>query len=174
MNPQPAPPRRRPAIRLLFDENLPWRVAAALFQLGFRSTFVGSQEHENVPGRGSSDEVVLDFAKKTNQVVVTSNHDMVLMSAERQQSVIWIDPRGRQLRFEDHVLLVFRQISDWDQWFRDADGPVCLRAMRTKTETLSLDEASKKAHQRMRRISAAQRRKEPATPLGPLLNEDEC
>lgn len=168
MTTRSAGPRRRPSIRLLFDENLPWRVAAALRQLGFHSAFVGDEERGGTPGRSSSDEEVLDFAQRTNQVVVTSNHDMILLSAERGQSVIWIDPRGRQLRLEDHVLLVFKNISDWDARFRDAEGPMCLRAMRTKTDTLTLDEAGRLARQRMRRISAALKRKKSQTPLGPL------
>jgi hypothetical protein len=40
---------------------------------------------------------VLEYAKRTNQVVGTSNHDMI-SSVPRRKSVIWIDPRGRQWR----------------------------------------------------------------------------
>lgn len=156
----------------MFDENLPWRVAAALFQLEFRSTYVGNQDHAGVPSRGSSDEEVLDFAQKTNQVVVTSNHDMILLCAESQQTVIWVDPRGRQFSREDLVLLVFKSISDWEERLNQAASAVCLRAMRTKTETLSLNEAGRLAQQRMRRISAAKRRKKPQHSLGPLLGEE--
>ena len=99
MSSQLAAPRQRPSIRLIFDENLPWRVAAALEVLEFNSTYVGNQHHSNVPSRGSTDEEVLSYAQKANQVVVTSNHDMVLLCAERQQSVIWVDPRGRQFSY---------------------------------------------------------------------------
>ena len=173
MSPQSAAPRQRPAIRLIFDENLPWRVAAALETLQFRTTYVGNQHHSDVPSRGSSDEEVLSYAQKANQVVVTSNHDMILLCAERQQSVIWIDPRGRQFRREDLVLLVFKNISDWSDRLKQADRPVCLRAIRTKTVTLNLKEAHRLAHQRMRRISAARRRKKSQNPLGPLLSPEE-
>ncbi|MCY3888906.1 MAG: hypothetical protein OXG50_03295 [bacterium] len=59
MSPQSATPRQRPSIRLIFDENLPWRVAAALEMLQFKTTYVGNQHHPDVPNRGSSDEEVL-------------------------------------------------------------------------------------------------------------------
>ena len=173
MRSQSAAPRQRPSIRLIFDENLPWRVAAALEVLQFNSTYVGNRLHANVPNRGSSDEEVLSYAQKANQVVVTSNHDMVLLCAERQQSVIWIDPRGRQFRREDLVLLVFKNISDWNDRLEQAGHPVFLRAMRSKTVTLNMDEAHRLAHQRMRRISAAHKRKKSQTPLGPLLSSEE-
>lgn len=173
MSSQLAAPRQRPSIRLIFDENLPWRVAAALEVLDFKSTYVGNQQHSDVPSRGSTDEEVLSFAQKANQVVVTSNHDMVVLCAERQQSVIWIDPRGRQFRREDLVLLVFKNISDWNDRLEQAGHPVCLRAMRSKTVTLNIDEAHRLAYQRMRRISAAQKRKKSQTPLGPLLSPEE-
>lgn len=144
-------------------------MAAALSQLEFRSTYIGNQDHAGVPSRGSSDEEVLDFAQRTNQVVVTSNHDMILLCAESQQTVIWVDPRGRQFSREDLVLLVFKNISDWEERLNQAASAVCLRAMRTKTETLSLNEAGRLVQQRMRRISAAKRRKKPHQSLGPLL-----
>ena len=69
---------------------------------------------------------------------MTSNLDMILLCAEREQQVIWIDPRGRQLRRQDLVLLVFGNIDDWSKRLGSATEPVCLRAMRTKTETLDL------------------------------------
>ena len=173
MSSQSAAPRQRPSIRLIFDENLPWRVAAALEVLQFNSTYVGNQHHSDVPSRGSTDEEVLSYAQKANQVVVTSNHDMVLLCAERQQSVIWVDPRGRQFRREDLVLLVFKNISNWNDRLKQAGHPVCLRAMRSQTVTHNMDEAHKLAHQRMRRISAAQKRKKSQTSLGPLLSPEE-
>lgn len=173
MSPQSATPRQRLSIRLIFDENLPWRVAAALEMLQFKTTYVGNQHHPDVPSRGSSDEAVLSYAQKANQVVVTSNHDMILLCAEHRQSVVWIDPRGRQFRREDLVLLAFKNISDWNDRLKLANSPVCLRAMRTKTVTLNLEEAHRLAHQRMRRISAARRRKKSQNPLGPLLSPEE-
>ena len=144
--------------------------AAALSQLEFKSTYVGNPDHAGVTDRGSSDKEVLDFAQQTNQVVVTSNHDMILLCAESQQPVIWIDPRGRQFSREALVLLVFKNISDWEERLNQATGPVCLKALRTKTTTLSLNEAGRLARQRMRRISAARRRRGSQQPLGPLMS----
>lgn len=119
----------RGGIRLLFDENLPWRVASALRELRLNVSYVGDASASPAsPSRGSSDEVVLDHAARANQTTVTSNLDMVLLCVECRQPVIWIDPRGRQLRREDLVLLVFKNIRDWDDRLGTATEPVCLRA----------------------------------------------
>ena len=42
------------------------------------------------PARGAGDADVLDHARKTNQVVVTSNHDMILLCAEENESESWL------------------------------------------------------------------------------------
>lgn len=97
---------------------------------------------------------------------------MILLCAESQQTVIWIDPRGRQFSREALVLLVFKNISDWEERLNQATGPVCLKALRTKTATLSLNEAGRLARQRMRRISAARRRRGSQKPLGSLVSEE--
>ncbi|WP_420639155.1 DUF5615 family PIN-like protein [Candidatus Poriferisocius sp.] len=174
MSPQPTKPRLRPKIRLLFDENLPWRVAAALETLNFHSTYVGDKNHPDVPTRGSSDEEVLRYTEGVNRTIVTSNYDMILLCTERKQSVIWIDARGRDFRFEELVLLVFKNISDWNDRLKQASLPICLQAMRTKTVTLTMEEAAQRAHSRMLRSSAKKRRNKSHTPLGPLLSpEDE-
>lgn len=159
MNPESATGRYRSQTRLLFDENLPWRVAAALSILEFNSTYVGDEE-KGVPSRGSSDEDVLDFAQKTNQVIVTINYDMVLLCAERQRPVIWIDPKGRGYSREDLVLLVFKNVNDWEHRLNRSDSAVCIRALRTKTETLDLSEAARQTRKRMRRIAASRHRKQ--------------
>ena len=135
------------SLRLLFDENLPWRVASALWELGFHVSYVGDAGDASArpasPHRGSSDEVVLSHATRVNQTIVTSNLDMSLLCVEHGQQVIWIDPRGRPLRREDMVLLVFKNSNDWAQRLNaDADA-VCLRALRTKTHTLELGEAGR-------------------------------
>ena len=68
----------RAGIRLLFDENLPWRVAAALQVLEFAVSFVGDDSASPAsPRRGSEDEVVLSHASGANQIIVTSNLDMI-------------------------------------------------------------------------------------------------
>lgn len=96
------------SLRLLFDENLPWRVASALWELGFHVSYVGDAGDASArpasPLRGSSDEVVLSHATRVNQTVATSNLDMILLCVEHCQQVIWIDPRGRQFTREDMVL----------------------------------------------------------------------
>ena len=165
---------RRSRLRLLFDELLPWRVAASLRVLEFPVSHVGMEEEDApTPPRGSSDEEILDHARRTNQIVVTSDLGMVILCAEAEQSVIWVDPRGRQLRRADMVLLVFKHIHDWEQRFEHADGPICLRAMRTTTNTLDLDTAARLARNRMKRISPARRPRERSTPPGPLFSQDE-
>ena len=160
----------RAGIRLLFDENLPWRVASALRELQFPVSFVGDDlASPPSPVRGSSDEAVLSHASGANQIIVTANLDMILLCVEREQQVMWIDPRGRQLRRQDLVLLVFRHIDDWAERLSTATEPVCLRAMRTKTETLDLVQAGRRARNRMSRISQKRARTSQALPVGDLL-----
>ena len=160
--------RERPRVRLLFDENLPWRVAGALRQLGYRASYVG-HESDGAPMRGSSDRVILDHARASNQVVVTSNHDMILLCLEEGRSVIWLDPRGRHITWEEMVVLVFRAAREWDRMLARATEPVCIRTLHTKNETLPAERAIHLAQQRMRRIAARERRKPKPRPLGPLL-----
>ena len=167
--------RTRARIRLLFDENLPSRVASALWELGFHVTYVGDEgdgsNRPAGPARGSSDEVVLSHATRVNQAIVTSNLDMILLCVERGQQVIWIDLRGGQLRLEQIVLLVFKNIDDWAERLDTASEPVCLRAMQTKTETLQLDEAGRRARNRMSRISQKRTRTRQLRPAGDLVSD---
>ena len=165
---------RRARLRLLFDENLPSSVAEALRVLDFRVSFVGSEaDEESAPPRGSSDAEILAHARRTNQIVVTSDLGMILLCAEAGQSVIWIDPRGHQLSRPDMVLLVFKQIHDWEERLENADRPLCLRAMRTKTNTLELDAAARLVRDRMKRISPARKPRKRTTPPGPLFSQDD-
>ena len=113
-------------------------------------------------------EEVLDQARRTNQIVVTSDLGMILLCAEAGQSVIWIDARGRQLPRSDMVLLVFKQIHDWEEQLANADGPLCLRAMRAKTNTLEPDAAARLVRDRMKRISPARKPRKRTTRPGPL------
>lgn len=171
----PRYPERK--LRLLFDELLPWRVASALRELRYKNISYVGDEHSDppAPARGSSDEVVLDHAIRVNQIVVTSNHDMIVLCAERGCNIIWIDPRGRQIEFEEMVLLCFKHITDWAERFDAAAESVCLRALRTKTETLTLDETLRRVHNRMRKRSSTQptKKKPPPRPVGGLLTHDE-
>ena len=108
-----------------------------------------------------------------NQIVVTSDLGMIFLCAEAGQSVIWIDARGRQLRRADMVLLVFKQIHEWEQQLENADGPICLRAMRTKTNPLELRRAARLVRDRMKRISPARKPRKRTTPPGPLFSHDD-
>ncbi|MBV8984246.1 MAG: DUF5615 family PIN-like protein [Acidimicrobiia bacterium] len=146
-------------MRLLFDELLPAKVARALRALGFRVSYVGADE-DNQPARGSSDEEVLAHAQKTNQVVVTYNHDMLLLCAERNETVIWIDSRGRQLRFPAMARLAFDGIEEWERMIAAANEPICVHALRTKNETLTLDRAAHLVHQRIRKLKARERKRQ--------------
>lgn len=113
-----------------FNSDTPqWRVAESLRALEYRVSYVGNDQQ---PPRGSTDEDVLDPARKPNQVVVTSNHDMIMLCAEVGESGIWLDPRGRQLRREEHVVLAFTNIVEWQLLLRQASAPVCVRALRAR------------------------------------------
>jgi predicted nuclease of predicted toxin-antitoxin system len=149
---------------------LSWRVARALRELGIRASHVG-HEGDKAPERGSGDAAILDHARKTNQVIVTSNHDMILLCAEESESVIWVDPRGRQLTRTEFVPLVFGRIEEWQALLAAADAPICLHVLRTKTEVLTLDRARHLVVQRMRRLQARKRAQARARSAGPTLEE---
>lgn len=160
---------KRP-LRLLFDENLPWQVAAALNILGFNTCHVGCKTHNpRPPGRGSYDSSVLDHAQTTNQVVVTQNHDMILLCAESRAPVLWIDPYGRQITKPEMVIIGFKGIGDWTRRFDESSGAVCVRALRTKNATLTIEEAARLARNRMRALQLRKKKAAAAKPLGPLL-----
>ena len=144
----------------MYDELLPWRVAEALRALEYHVSYVGADQQ---PPRGSPDEEVLDHARRTNQVIVTSNHDMIMLCAEVGESVIWLDPRGRQLRREEHVVLAFTNIAEWQEMLTAGDTTVCVRALRTKNEVLTLARASELAERRVRALRARKRRHARAT-----------
>ena len=159
--------RRPPRSRLLFDENLPWRVASALRELGYNVSYVGN-EQDGAPPRASSDQTIINHARTTNQVVVTSNHDMILLCLEQLQPVIWLDPHGRKITRDEMVILVFRAAHIWEDMLQSATGPVCIRTLRTKNESLSVERAVHLVQQRMKRLAAKERRAPKPKPLGPL------
>lgn len=147
---------KRPRIRLLWDELLSFRVAKALNALGYNVTWVGSDQHDGVPPRGSTDAEVIDYAQRTNQVIVTSNHDMMLLCDEADQRFVWIDPRGRQLDAERQVLLCFAQMRRWEE-ILGSDPGACVHALRTKVEAIESSEAARLAGQRFKAIQRKQR-----------------
>ena len=142
-------------------------MASALRELDYNVSYVG-HERDGAPARGSSDGAILDYARSANQVVVTSNHDMILLCLEQAQSVIWLDPRGRKITRDDMVVLVFKAAREWEGMLQSATGPVCIRALRTKNESLPVERAVHLVQQRMRRIAAKKRREPKPKPLGPL------
>ncbi len=83
--------------------------------LGYNTSYVGHPE-DGSPARGSSDEDVLSHAKATGQVVVTSNHDMILLCAEQQESVVWRrelwEQAGGSLNLE------YELAADMELWMR--------------------------------------------------------
>jgi hypothetical protein len=121
---------------------------------------------DGAPPRGSPDSDVLDHARRTNQIVVTSNHDMVMLCAEEGHSVIWVDPWGRQFSREAWVLLVFTPLARWDQLF-SVDDNVCIRALRSRCEAVSLDETYEMAEWRFKRIRARRARRSRSAQVNP-------
>lgn len=101
----------------------------------------------------------MEFAARTNQVIVTKNHDMMTLCDEAGQRFVWIDPRGRQLSRPAQVLLVFSQIDDWEVTLRDHPD-ICIHARRTGCKPIASAEAARLARNRMREI---RRRKRQAT-----------
>ncbi len=100
---------------------------------------------------------------------MTSNHDMILLCAEENESVIWIDPRGRQLKRTALVPLVFGRVEDWQKLLATADRPICVHVLRTKTEVLTLERARHLLVQRMRRLQARKRAQARKRTSGPTL-----
>lgn len=143
-------------------------MALALRALGINASHVGHDE-DGAPPRGSDDAVVLEYARSTNQIVVTSNHDMILLCAEENESVIWIDPRGRQFRRVELVPLVFLSVEEWQRLLAEADGPICVQVMRTRIQVLTLDSARRLVVQRMRRLAARKRARAKKVPGGDKL-----
>ena len=120
------------------------------------------------PRSGSSDQTILSYARTTNQVVVTSNNDMILLCLEQVQPVIWLDPRGRKITRDEMVVLVFKATREWEGMLQAATGPVCIRALRTKNESLSVERAIHLVQQRMKRIAARKGGRPRPKALGPL------
>lgn len=143
----------RPRIRLIWDEQLSHPVARALRELGFNTTYVGAPD-TGAPPKSSTDREVIAYALRTSQVIVTSNHDMMLLCDEAMQRFVWIDPRGRRLRREEQVMLCFGQIARWQEIL--AAG-TCVRAMRSKAVPIESAEAARLAAQRFRALDRRKR-----------------
>jgi predicted nuclease of predicted toxin-antitoxin system len=145
--------RKTGGTRLLWDENLSALVPQALRVLRHRASWVGAAQ-DGAPPRGATDEEVVAYAKHTNQVIVTQNHDMMLLCEEQGQRFVWLVPRGRQLSREEQVMIVLEQIFRWEEIL--ATGS-CVRAPRTKCGAIDPAEAARLAFQRMRRLDQRRR-----------------
>lgn len=139
----------------MWDELLSPRVPRALRVLGFSTTHVGNRD-DGAPDRGSHDAEVLAYSRQTNQVIVTSNHDMMLICVEADQRFVWLDPRGRQLSAREQVLLVFTQIERW-QALLTTQQSRCVHALRTKCSAIDPEDAARLARRRMRELQRRRR-----------------
>ena len=147
--------RNRPRIRLIWDELLARPVPNALRILGFNVTWVGAGD-PGVPPKGSADQAVIEFAKRTGQLIVTSNHHMMTLCDESGQRFVWIDPRGRKLDGDAQVLLVFQQIAKWEPILTE-QPEMCLVARRSGCKPISSGEAARLAYNRMRALDRKKR-----------------
>ena len=100
-------------------------------------------------------------------------HDMILRCAEVGESIIWIDPRGRQFKRTELVPLVFTRAEEWTDLLKIANGPVCIHVLRTKTDVLTLARAGHLVEQRMRRLQA-RKRAQTRKAAGPLFAPEEA
>lgn len=139
-------------------------MARALWELDFNTTHVGGLGQ---PPRGSSDEAVLQHARLHKQTVVTSNLDFVELCCDEGASVVWVDPRGRQMNRLEMARRIFDHMDAIEEALQS--GPVCVRVLRTKTERLTLDRARGLVVQRQRVLKRRKRQKQ-AKPLGGLLD----
>lgn len=122
------------------------KVARALAALEFHAYHVGG---EGQPPFGSEDEVVLEHAHRCNQIIVTNNYDLIMLCAEHNESVLWLDPRGPDLTLREIVLRCFEGVEVWQQLFEAAEGPICVRSLKTKDETMTLERAFELARKRL-------------------------
>ncbi|WP_420453166.1 DUF5615 family PIN-like protein [Ilumatobacter sp.] len=145
----------RPNVRLLWDEDASRSVARALRALGLRVTWIGADDH-GVPDKGATDEEVIVFAQQTNQIIVTKNHDMMMLCDEAGQRFVWIDSRGKSLPRERQVIIAFTQIRDWQRILL-GDDHSCVRALRTGARPIVSAEAARLARQRFKAIERKRR-----------------
>ncbi len=108
------------------------------------------------PPQGSTDAEIVQFALRTNQVIVTSNHDMMLICEQEGQRFVWLDPRGRQLSQRQQVLICLTQIEEWKEILTRPNG-LCVRALRTKASAILASDAARLAGERMRRLERRKR-----------------
>jgi predicted nuclease of predicted toxin-antitoxin system len=147
--------RPRTRLRLLFDEQSSPKVARSLKALDLNVDWVGGKGQ---PPRGADDEVVLDHAVRCSQVVLTSNHDLIVLCCDRGESLIWLDGRGTSLTLAETVVRCFGQIEAWDREVSNRGRPVCIQSLKTKVNVLDLDDAKRLALSRNRTRLRRERR----------------
>ena len=129
------------------------KAARALKELGLRVEHVGAPTQ---PAKSTPDEQLLRHAKQHAQVIVTTNHDMIELCAQENESVVWFDIYGRKVDLPKMVVRIFTQVSKWDELL---DGePICVHSLGTKVEPMPLQEASRRARNRIKRVEAKRRR----------------
>lgn len=161
--------RARPTIRLLFDELASPKVARALAALDLKVAYVHG---EGQPAKGSEDAAVLDAAQRQKRTIVTNNHDMIVLCTERNHSVIWLDPRDKDMTFTAQTLICFTQVAEWERLLATAGSPVCIQAHKTTCRVLTLDGAKRLAIERGRRRRAERRHRRKTKDLGGLLADE--
>lgn len=133
-------------LRLLFDENVSPSVAAALEALGLKTFAVGVPP---APDKGSTDPELIAWAIKRSCVIVTYNHDMMLMAHAQGAQFVWLDHRNRSMSRFEQARLVLSQIEAWQLLLTDHSG-CCVHAGRTFCEALEAADAARRVEQRAR------------------------
>lgn len=95
--------------------------------------------------------MVLEHARIANQIIVTTNHDMIVLCAEEGESVIWLTPRDKDISLEALTWMCFSQLHEWQRLLEDASGPICIMAQKTKCAPVPMDRAKHLALERGKR-----------------------
>lgn len=159
------------SLRFFFDENLSHRIPTELRHRGYDVSWVGDTQ-SGAPDRGTEDSEVLLFASETGRIIVTSDRGVVLICAQRRQSVIWFNPHGRrspQLRRREQAALIYNEINQWVRLYAESMPPVCIRVLKTGSKVLTLEEATVIAKKQTRKRTGPKRGTPKPRPLGPLL-----
>lgn len=131
-------------------------MARALKSLDLNVNWIGGSKQ---PPKSTDDEDILGWVRRTNQVVVTTNHDMVVLCAEAGETVIWLDPRDRDISLEALTLMCFEQVAEWERALEGASRAVCIVARKTTYEVMDLGRAKRIAIERGKRRRREVRRR---------------
>lgn len=170
--------RAEASFSLLFDESLPWKVAAELRSSGYKTSWIGDRARK-APESGAHDPEVLRYAAESKMVVVTTDRGMVLACTERKQSVMWIIPYGqrsrKQLRRREKRELILREVDRCIRLFAESTDPICIRVLSTGSRAMSLDEAAALLRRQKRKRTVRKRKPRPSKKTSqnsPLLPAD--